>query len=56
MDLDTIMIKNISDLGVNFSGAEDKYYVANAVMNMDKNTQIGSKIADLCLTYVLVSL
>lgn len=50
LDLDTVMIKNISKLGVNFAGAEDGYYVNNAVVNIDIKTDIGKKVSEQWLT------
>lgn len=49
LDLDTVMLKNITNLGVNYAGAEDGYYVANAVINIDINTAIGKQVAEACL-------
>lgn len=49
LDLDTVMLKNISDLGVNYAGAQSNYSVANAVINLDINTEIGKLIAESCI-------
>lgn len=49
LDLDTIVMKNISNLGVNFAGAETSDSVANAVMNLDPKTEIGRSFGELFL-------
>lgn len=47
------MLKNISLLGVNFAGAEDGFYVNNAVVNIDIKTEIGKKVSTQWITLVL---
>lgn len=54
LDLDTIMLKNISNIGVNFAGAETHDSVANAVMNLDPHTEIGHKLGELFLMYEIL--
>lgn len=49
LDLDTVMLKNISLLGPNFAGAETFDSVANAVINLDPHTEIGHKLGELFL-------
>lgn len=46
MDLDTIMIKNISKLGANYAGIESEFVIANGILNLDPKTEIGLKIAE----------
>lgn len=47
MDLDTIMLKNISSVGSNYAGAESKTSIYNAVINLDIKTHIGRKLGEL---------
>lgn len=49
LDLDVIMLKNVTDLGINFAGAEHDLSVANAVINVDRSTEIGSNFAKSCI-------
>lgn len=55
LDLDTVMIKNISSLGSNYAGPESKSTVANGIMHMDPKTNIGRKVAEGCLKFVSVT-
>lgn len=49
LDLDTVMLKNVSMLGSNFAGAETDDSVANAVINLDIKSKIGQKLSELFL-------
>lgn len=48
-DLDVISLRNISQLGTNFAGAEHDFSVANAVINVDRKTETGIKFAESCI-------
>lgn len=43
------MLKNISNIGVNYAGAESITSVANAVINLDIKTHIGRMLGELFL-------
>lgn len=53
MDLDTVSLKNISLLGKNFAARESEELVANGVINLDRQSWIGSTLAEQFLKYVL---
>lgn len=54
MDLDTVSLKNISLLGQNFAARESNELVANGVMNINRQSWIGSQIAERFLKYIYV--
>lgn len=49
MDLDTLMLKNISSLGSNYAGPESSYTVAAGILDVDIKTEIGRRVAEECL-------
>lgn len=55
LDLDTITVKNVSSLGVNYAGPESDFnstLIANGIMHLDPKTQIGKEVAEKCLKLI----